>query len=153
MQRTACPRLLPVALLIVPLITAASSRLAVPCTRRRATEWVFDSTPPPAHIAKRTVAATEVLPLGTVSLDGVPDAGARHPTAAPARAPVAPSATEHAMSAILRIKLEQVPAGHGWRATHERRERIRRGNRRGAECWSLCGQTMPQPGAAPSPML
>ena len=127
---------------------------AVPCTCGRAAEWMFFSAPLPAHIAERAVAATKVRPPRAASLVGVPEAGTQHLAAARARAMVAPSAAEQAMSAMLRVELEHVLAGQGSRATREHRERrIRGGNHRGAERRRLPGQTMPQPGAAASPML
>ena len=85
MQLTACPHLPPVALLIALMKTAAKRLQAVPCTRGRVAEWVFDSAPPPAHIAQRAVAATEVQPPRAASPVGVPEAGAQHLAAA--RAP------------------------------------------------------------------
>ena len=86
---------------------------AIPCTRGRAAEWVFDSAPPPTHIAERAVAATEVRPPVTASPDGVPKAGAQHLATVGARAKVAPSDVEQAMSAGLRVEMEQVLAVQG----------------------------------------
>ena len=45
---------------------------AVPSTLRRPAKWVFDSAPPPAHIAERAVVPTEVRPRRMASPDGVP---------------------------------------------------------------------------------
>ena len=90
------------------------------------------------------MAATEVPRPRVRSPVDVPEAKTQHCAAAPVRVMSSPSAAERAMSAVMHVAPEQVPAGHGLRATRNRREgRMRGGNHRGHSTGGFAGRQCP----------